>query len=300
VKRSDPGLARISVAEWLDAAHLSATARPYVDSLIRLATYCGDFSTLSADAAVGQLLGTSRGVLYLHGGWQRLVDQVRSSLNVAKVTILPSVSVRSISAVERGWAVRDADQTVCTAASVVLAVGTPRTAATLLGGASDELAVTAERAAPVDAACLDLGLRSWPAGGKRLVLGTSEPLYFSVHTPAAKLAPAGGALVHTMRYEPGTAETDPIGSLESLMDLACEGWRSVEVERQIGKRRIVMGDRPQPGRGLRGRIGVTLTDAAGIYLAGDWVGPAGLLSDAAISSGRAAGIAAAHSTTRDR
>jgi pyruvate/2-oxoglutarate dehydrogenase complex dihydrolipoamide dehydrogenase (E3) component len=34
-------------------------------------------------------------------------------------------------------------------------------------------------------------------------------------------------------------------------------------------------------------------DLAGIYVAGDWVGPEGMLADASLASGQAAGAAAA-------
>jgi pyruvate/2-oxoglutarate dehydrogenase complex dihydrolipoamide dehydrogenase (E3) component len=33
-------------------------------------------------------------------------------------------------------------------------------------------------------------------------------------------------------------------------------------------------------------------DLSGVFVAGDWVGPQGLLADAAFASGRAAGLAA--------
>jgi phytoene dehydrogenase-like protein len=50
---------------------------------------------------------------------------------------------------------------------------------------------------------------------------------------------------------------------------------------------------PRPGAGLAGRPGIDATGLPGVFLAGDWVGPVGLLADAALSSGEAAGHAAA-------
>ena len=44
--------------------------------------------------------------------------------------------------------------------------------------------------------------------------------------------------------------------------------------------------------GLRGRPPVTVADRPGLFVAGDWVGPEGLLSDAAAASGAAAASAA--------
>jgi hypothetical protein len=46
---------------------------------------------------------------------------------------------------------------------------------------------------------------------------------------------------------------------------------------------------PSPDRGLAGRPDVTSTGSMGLYLAGDWVGPTGWLTDAAMASGQRAG-----------
>lgn len=48
-----------------------------------------------------------------------------------------------------------------------------------------------------------------------------------------------------------------------------------------------------PAAGLRGRPVATVEDRPGAFLAGDWVGPEGLLADAAVASGVASGRAAA-------
>jgi hypothetical protein len=40
--------------------------------------------------------------------------------------------------------------------------------------------------------------------------------------------------------------------------------------------------------GLAGRPPVSVTGRPGLFVAGDWVGPTGLLADAAVASGRAA------------
>ncbi len=45
--------------------------------------------------------------------------------------------------------------------------------------------------------------------------------------------------------------------------------------------------------GLAGRPGIDDTGVPGITMAGDWVGPEGLLADAAMASGHAAGLRAA-------
>jgi pyruvate/2-oxoglutarate dehydrogenase complex dihydrolipoamide dehydrogenase (E3) component len=48
--------------------------------------------------------------------------------------------------------------------------------------------------------------------------------------------------------------------------------------------------------GLAGRPSITATGVPRVFLAGDWVGPEGLLADAALASGHAAARAALRAT----
>jgi hypothetical protein len=57
---------------------------------------------------------------------------------------------------------------------------------------------------------------------------------------------------------------------------------------------------PGPEVGLAGRPAVAVPGAPGVYLAGDWVGPSGWLSDAAMASGEHAGSLAAGAPAADR
>ena len=58
-------------------------------------------------------------------------------------------------------------------------------------------------------------------------------------------------------------------------------------------RMVVAGAAPVAARGgLGGRPEADATGLPGVYLAGDWVGPAGLLADAALASGHAAALRA--------
>jgi len=57
---------------------------------------------------------------------------------------------------------------------------------------------------------------------------------------------------------------------------------------------VVANDLPRATRGgLAGRAPGAVDGIANLFLAGDWVGPVGLLADASFASGRAAAAAAA-------
>jgi hypothetical protein len=142
---------------------------------------------------------------------------------------------------------------------------------------------------PTTVACLDLGLRQAPP--KKVLFGVGEPLYLSTHAPAADLAPAGRAVVHLMRYGARDATSDR----SQLWALARAAGISEDdvIEQRFLARMIVTSAIPVPGSGLAGRPRVDSAGLDGVYVAGDWVGPEGLLADAALASGASAGGRAA-------
>jgi phytoene dehydrogenase-like protein len=287
---SDPGLVQVSAQEWIDGRVSDPVARQFAASAVRVSSYSGDLSTFSADAAAVQLRAALRGVTYLHGGWLQLVSALEDVVRAAGATVDVGSKVGTIDA--------DGDRLVIgfdeghrvVARSVVVAAGGPDVAARLVGGHSPTLDAAAASAIPVHAACLDLGLRRLPEPSVRFVLGTDKATYASVHTPGAHLADLGH-VVHLMYYEPG--DRIDVSDLEVLADELQPGWRDHEAARQVGQRRVVAFDRPRPGLGLIGRPGPVVADLPGVFVAGDWVGPTDLLGTAAITSGKAAGLAAA-------
>jgi phytoene dehydrogenase-like protein len=226
----------------------------------------GDANTVRGAA------NTAENVAHAHGG----VSGVGGAANP-----MASNSVRQLR-------VRLADGRVLEASAVVIAAG-PQVASSLLPG-SAHLSRAAAAARPVRAACLDLALSSLPRPGAQFALGIDRPVYFSLHSAGAKLAPAGGAVLHVARYLDGSADDDGAEQeLEALCDRLQPGWRARLVERRFMPRMIVAHDMPRADAGgLSGRAPVAVADAPGVYIAGDWVGAEGLLADAAVASARAA------------
>jgi phytoene dehydrogenase-like protein len=119
-------------------------------------------------------------------------------------------------------------------------------------------------------------------------LGIDRPLYFSVHSHAARLAPTGGALVSTIKYLPATERHDAArdeAELECWLDRLQPGWRDVLVERRWLPAMVVSnGLVTAKGGGLAGRPGPAVPDAPGVFVVGDWVGAEGMLLDASLAS----------------
>ena len=289
-------LHNVTLRRWLDRTIRHEELRQLVLMLVRTTTYAADCDRMSAGAALAQTkLGLVGNVDYIDGGWRVLVDGLRDAAQAAGVRIVADTRVVGVSREVGSGAVRGVrldDGAVIEAASVIIAAD-PATAAGLVNGPEGGvLAAWAARAIPVEMACLDLGLSALPDPNANLAFGIDQPLYLSVHSAVAKLAPTGGAVIHVGKYlradKPTTPEAD-LRELEGLLDLVQPGWRERVVARIFLPRMTVTNALvTADGGGLAGRPGPAVPGIPGLYVAGDWVGPTGMLSDAALASARLA------------
>jgi phytoene dehydrogenase-like protein len=309
----------LTLRAWLDARFSDARARQVMEALIRLATYADHATTAAAAPALAQMKVGLRGTLYVDEGWQKIVDSLHSTAISAGVHFVSSSRIvgvvhdHSVRAVELGGLELDADRTdtmaiaypeqrpediegaLIPAETVLLAVD-PNTAAELAGDVGNSW----KTARPVTAACLDVALRGLPEPRNTFALGIDSPLYFSVHSAFAQLTPKGGALIHLAKYRKeqhatdeelegskprrGSAAVEDEQELEALLDRMQPGWRELLVHRRFlpamtVSNALVTPNAPRPS---------PVTSIRGLYIAGDWVGDEGMLSDAALASARAA------------
>ena len=293
-------VAGLTVGQWLDTFKLPEDARKVALWLVRTATYTNNEDRLSADVPAGQIqLALVNNVLYLDNGWASMVDSLAAAARRNGAEIRTGAAVTSI---RRGPS--DGDLTVTLsggheiqAGSVVLAAGTPHAAASLLG---DRPVAWADLGPEVEASVLDIGLHrglDHPS-----LFGIDPPIYLVDHAKAAKhLAPEGGGLVHVARYLPLGDET-PAAELRAGLEEHARMYGvepSNVAEQRFLLRMTVIGAVPTPASGgLAGRPGIDSTGVPGVFVAGDWVGPRGWLSDASLWSGEAAGEAAARGAAR--
>lgn len=292
--------ATTTLAERLDEVGLGGAPRQLVEALVRVGSYANAPEVVPAGAVLANARrGLRPGVRYLDGGWQPLVDGLEAELARLGVARLAGRATSVAPDRAGGVAVALADGTTLTAAAAVVAVGGPDAAAGLLGGRP---ASWPELGPPATAACLELGLRRAPH--RRFVLGIDEPTYLSTHAPPARLAPDGQAVVHLMRYRPIDDDLAADAVEAQLHDVARQAGvddADIVTERFLS-RMVVCGALPiARAGGLAGRVPVTGADHPAILLAGDWVGPEGLLADAVCASAVDAGRrAAARSATMVR
>ena len=256
--------ATISVEQWIAQIVGEARQADMLRALVRLATYTHQPDQLSAEVAITQLQrALGDGVIYLHGGWQTLVDELRMQPGVHVVT-------------------GDGVDSLPDAPAVIITTGGPQRAGELLGRCFDVGPSAA-------ASCLDLGLRRCPDSG--VVIGGDVPFYFSNHSAVANLAPAGQYHAAAVQYlgrddEPDTDAIDAFTRLAGVRD------DDVVTSRRLHRMTTVTAIATADRGGLAGRPSVTDTGYPNVFVAGDWVGPTGHLADASVASAQAAADAA--------
>ncbi len=287
-------LTEISAREWLDSNVTRARVRETLAAIFRLATYCHDLEKLQAGAALNHVRIAMRGVIYIDEGWQKIVDALHSSAVTAGVNFVTSSRVIRVNhdAAVRGIEIgglefevtpetqsylvpqpADSKGTRLAAETVLLAVE-PSTARELIGE------VSWPPMTPVLLSTFDVALKKLPNPKKTFALGIDRPLYYSVHSRWAQLTPKGGALIHVSRYGGGDQ-----AELEELLDEMQPGWRDAVVHCRFLPSMVVSNAVMPPAPATRPS---PVTPIRGLYLAGDWVGDTGLLSDAALASARSA------------
>ena len=278
-----------SLTEWFDDEGLPLDVRALFMTVVRVTSYTDVPDLMDAGAAVAQLQAGLQGVRYLDGGWQRIVDGLRQALaRPAARCTSASPSARSTPTASRPA------PTPSTARSRAPAWSWPgwRQARrrALLG---EDPGWLGELGPAVEAVCLQLALHRPPA--TPIVLGVDQPLYLSPHAPLARLAPPGGAMVEVMQYRAPGRDTDAESDraeLDGLRRLA--GVEDDEILDQRFLRRMTVAHTLPLARrgGLAGRPAIGAPEPPNLFLAGDWVGPCGMLGDDSAASALAAARAA--------
>jgi phytoene dehydrogenase-like protein len=273
--RLDPSShAHQTVLQWLDDTGLTDDARQLVLLLTRVASYSNAPDLISADVAIMQLQRAfSKGVRYLDGGWQHLVDTLARGVPIDRATALKVT--------EDGDDVRvETDGEPVRARKVIVAVGGPAATSALLPNHRGF-----DVGPPIEACCLDLGTRH--RADPPLVFGLDRPLYLSTHCPPAQLAPPGHSVVQVAQYLPMGHNESPEADraeLEALAHRAGIRDEDVVVHRFL-RRQTVVGAMPTPDHGgLAGRPPVGVDGYPGVFICGDWVGAEGFLADASAAS----------------
>jgi phytoene dehydrogenase-like protein len=176
-------------------------------------------------------------------------------------------------------------------ASAVIIATTPQDAVKLVdGGAYPALRQVVDSLLPAQVACLDVALYHLPSSRYPVVQDLERPRFLTAQSLYTRIAPQGGAVIHTFKQLDPRHPTDPREDerdLEDLLDIVQPGWRDVLAKRVYLSRIEASGTLPTASSGgFAGRPGPQVADLANLYLAGDWIGSEGFLVDASMASAR--------------
>ncbi|HEY2437291.1 MAG TPA: FAD-dependent oxidoreductase, partial [Solirubrobacteraceae bacterium] len=175
--RGGGDLATTSVSEWLDRS-LDGAAREAAAAFVRLTTLVADHDNFSADVAAIQLRNAlTRGVRYLTGGWQTLVDAIAAQARLRGATLRTRAAVCAVEEELGSWTVSLAEEQL-RADVLIVAAGGHGAAARLLGERTP-----APSGPPVEVSTLDVGMRGLPEPTHRFALGLDEPTYLGHYSP---------------------------------------------------------------------------------------------------------------------
>lgn len=270
-------LMSLTITDWLNENFKSRKVRQTIEAFIRLSTYGNNPHIFSAGAALKQLQIGLQGVRYLDGGWQSITEALIRKLG-SSVQLHFNSSVSALIPQTKGTVLTVNNNEEYFDASILCVP--PHVVNTLLPG------MIAANAIPSYAICLDVCLKKLPNPDTTFALGIDEPVYYSVHSTAAHLAPAGSAMVHVAYYS-GSNKSEPSqeARLEKLLDQLQPGWREQLVfKRFLPHMAASFGTPLARLAGTPGLESPVIPELENVYICGDFVGKEFQLVDCATQS----------------
>jgi len=278
----------ISWQAWLESNIRYPSVRQFLQARARLSTNTWAPDLIDA-GLIMDIFQNSSGVLYLHKGWQSLVDGLLQAAQQAGATVITGARVAAVETASGVVeAIRLKDGTRYPAAAVILAVDANTASCLVAEGQHEIMRRWVQQTIPSHIACFDVALHRLPNPRHVYAIGMDHPLYYAVHSTWAQLGPEHGAFIHTVRYHrPGesTSVETHKRELEALLDRLQPGWRAEVVAQSFLPRIQAVSDIVQAKRGgITGRPGPSVPDVGGLYVAGDWVGHEDQQAGAAVAS----------------
>lgn len=283
-------LSNSTLRDWAEGEIPDPMVRHIFYALCRTATYTHDPDYQLAGPVLAQVQRSLKGVLYLHGGWQTIVDQLHDKAVQAGVHIVSGKDVKEI--VHQDGKVHKlklADEEYLEISNVISTASASETYKLVRDADHTVLKRWKDEARPSKAACLDLGLKKLPVRGRDIAIALDQPIFFSHHTFQAKLSDDGTLVVHLVKYN-GPGESDPKADeqmLTATMNTLHPGWEREVVARQFLPNITVVHDYMHIGKSDR-LTGPAVQGIRGLYVAGDWVSHGEMLVDASAASARRA------------
>ena len=282
-------LATQTFQQWVEQNVHSPNVQSLLYVLGRLSTYSHSPEKVSAKVIVTHIKIALGGVLYLHGGWQSVIDQLHNKAVITGVQVKTHTSVKQMKRTEQDCIkITLSNNEEITSKYVISTIG-PLELTNLLE-TPESVNPMLSSLTPIKGASLDISLSRLPQPNKLFALDIHEPLYYSVHSTAARLSENGHhSVLHVFKYY--HPDDEPIhvnvrNELEQFLETLQPGWKDYVVDSRFLPNLIVNQRLPLVGH--EQHFNRSETNIPGLYLAGDWTSPDYILSEGAVFSGKQA------------
>jgi phytoene dehydrogenase-like protein len=278
----------MTLRKWAETEVKDPMVRHVFYALCRTSTYCIDPDQQAASAVIKQVQLGMKGVLYIDGGWQTIVDHLRMKAEENGVDILTNKSVAFIDCKEMQH-IHFTDGEKVEVPYVIVTAGPDQTCKLVRESAQTMLQEWKEQARPLYAACLDVALSNLPNPNHNFAIAVDQHILFSNHSRASTLSNNGSAVLQLIKYL-GTEKNSDAKihkqELEEVMDLMQPGWREKVIAQQFLPQMTVVHDTITVNE--RHYFGPSIPEIPGLYIAGDGTGHGEMLVDAAFASSKRA------------
>jgi phytoene dehydrogenase-like protein len=277
--------------QWVEQNVQSPNVQSLLYVLSRLSTYSHCPERASAKVMVTHLQIALGGVLYLHGGWQTIIDQLHNKAVIADVQVKTHASVKQMKSIEHDRIkITLSNNEEIFSRYVISTIGPLELTNLLDTSESIKLNPLFSQLTPIKGASLDISLSRLPQPKKLFALDIHEPLYYSVHSTVAHLSENGHHFVlHVFKYH---HPDEPIyankvrNELEQFLETMQPGWKDYVMESRFLPNIIVNQRLPLVGH--EHHFQRSETKIPGLFIAGDWASPDYILSEGAVFSGKQA------------
>lgn len=277
--------------QWVEQNVHSPNVQSLLYVLGRLSAYCHCPEKVSAKVIVTHIKIALGGVLYLHGGWQTIIDQLHNKAVITGVQVKTHSMVKQIKPTEhQSFKITLSNNEEIFSKYVISTTGPLELTYLLDATESVKANPIFSHLIPVKGASLDISLSQLPHPKKLFALDMNEPLYYSVHSNIARLSEHGNtSIVHVFKYYHPDDDIDSIkvrNELEHFLETLQPGWKDYVMTSRFLPNIIVNQRLPLVGH--EQHFQRSETDIPGLYIAGDWASPDYILSEGAAFSGKQA------------
>jgi phytoene dehydrogenase-like protein len=282
-------LPQMSLRDWAESEIHDPMVRHIFYALCRTSTYGIEPDSLLASAVLKQVQLGLKGVTYVDGGWQSIVDSLKDKALKAGVEIHTNRSVSAIEYVNGKHQLHFMNDDRIEVPFVVVTTGPDQACKLVKDAEHTSLQMWKENAAPLYASCLDVVLKKLPNPDQNFAIGIDQHILFTNQSRAAKLTEDSSSVINVLKYLGNEKEVNVKAveqELKQVMDLMQPGWKDEVTALQFLPHIIVVQNTATVN--TSSFIGPEVPEIPGLYLAGDGMGHGEMLVDAAFASAKRA------------